>query len=117
MTLIQPDLSPTLAKCLTWRMLAHHHTKFGPAWLRRLLISLVPDPNVQRMKSIVDIMQVRSQAIIEDKKIALKAGDEAVKQQVGEGKDIMSILRKIMSVPMRPYIQLNCHSKGKYEHF
>lgn len=46
-------------------------------------------------------MEIRSREILEAKRAALRAGDEAVKQQVGEGKDIMSILRKF--APVSPF--------------
>ena len=39
------------------------------------------------------MMRSKAREIFEQKKRALELGDEAVKQQVGEGKDIMSILR------------------------
>ncbi|KAJ3551150.1 hypothetical protein NM688_g4887 [Phlebia brevispora] len=83
---------PTLGRCLNYRMLAHHHTKFGPASLRRKLLKLIPDQNVHALKTLVDTMHVRSTQILEGKRMALHTGDEAIKQQVGEGKDIMSIL-------------------------
>ena len=35
----------------------------------------------------------KSVQIINEKKAAIEKGDEAVLQQVGEGKDVMSILR------------------------
>lgn len=74
-------------------MFAQHYTKFGPVWLRRHLITLVPNQGVQDLKVIVDSVDARSREIIEGKRAALRAGDEAVKHQIGEGKDIMSILR------------------------
>ena len=40
----------------------------------------------------VRMMRTRSREIYEQKKLALAQGDEAVKLQIGEGKDIMSIL-------------------------
>ena len=46
------------------------------------------------MLDISDTMAQRSQAIIDEKKAALEKGDQEVVQRVGEGKDIMSILRK-----------------------
>ena len=39
-------------------------------------------------------MESRAKEILESKRAALRAGDAAVEQQVGEGKDIMSILCK-----------------------
>ena len=39
-------------------------------------------------------MSQRAQEIIEQRKTALRMGDEAIKAEVGEGKDIMSICRE-----------------------
>ena len=46
------------------------------------------------MIEISDAMHARSVRIINEKRAALAGGDEALKQQVGEGKDIMSVLRE-----------------------
>lgn len=46
------------------------------------------------MLRIADTMDAMSRKIWQGKKEALAAGDEAVKSQVGKGKDIMSILRE-----------------------
>ena len=53
---------------------------------------MTPDPRVQRMKNIVDTMYKRSIEIVDGKKTLLAKGDDALLQQVGAGKDIMSIL-------------------------
>lgn len=58
------------------------------------MVELFPDRNIQEMREIIDTMEMRSKEILEGKREALRAGDEALKQQIGEGKDIMSILRK-----------------------
>ena len=50
------------------------------------------------MLDISDTMAQRSQAIIDEKKAALEKGDEEVVQRVGEGKDIMSVLRESVSL-------------------
>lgn len=65
----------------------------GPPGLRRFLLDLTPIANVQRVKDIVDIMDRTSAEILADKKAALASGDEAVLKQVGQGKDLMSVLR------------------------
>lgn len=68
--------------------------KLGPKWLRRWLLERVPNKRVRRLKEIVDIMDENTRKVFFDKKAALEAGDEAVKEQVANGKDIMSILCK-----------------------
>lgn len=50
----------------------------------------------QRMMRISDTLTARSLNIVNEKKRALQQGDEALKQQVGEGKDIMSVLCESM---------------------
>ena len=66
----------------------------GPAWLRHLIAKLIPDANFKHVKSIVDTLYTRSRDIYLDKKEALLKGDEELKHQVGQGKDIMSVLRE-----------------------
>ena len=83
---------PTLGRCAHYIMVVPQLVKIGPASFRRRLVELFPDPNVRAMKKIVDTMEARAKEILEDKRAALRAGDEALMQQIGEGKDIMSIL-------------------------
>ena len=49
---------------------------------------------MQRLKEISDAMHARSVLIYNEKKAALEKGDDALKHQIGEGRDIMSILRE-----------------------
>ena len=64
----------------------------GPRWLRRVLLDLMPDRNLQRLKNISDTMFESSREIYREKKQAFLGGDEILQQQVGHGKDVMSIL-------------------------
>ena len=64
----------------------------GPKWLRRALLDLWPDPRVQRVKRLVDTIDRRTREIFAEKKAAVERGDEVLMQQIGEGKDLMSIL-------------------------
>lgn len=66
--------------------------RLGPAWFRESCLKLIPSSNLQKVKRIVDIMHNTSVEIFTAKKMALSEGDEAVMKQVGEGKDIMSVL-------------------------
>lgn len=43
---------------------------------------------------MVDILESQSKEILTAKRVALAHGEDAVVRQVGEGKDIMSILRE-----------------------
>ena len=54
----------------------------------------VPHAGVQKLLSIVDTMHESSLRIYREKKAAIERGDAGVKEQLNEGKDLMSILRK-----------------------
>ena len=66
----------------------------GPAWFRKRLLDLLPDPKVQRVKRLTSMVYNRSKEIFEAKKAAIKRGDQEMLHTVGEGKDVMSILRR-----------------------
>ncbi|KAI0760472.1 cytochrome P450 [Fomes fomentarius] len=83
---------PASVKVAFLRRLLPYVIDVGPPWLRRKILELIPHKGLQELKAIVDTMHRRSVEIFEEKKRALEKGDEAVTQQVGEGKDIMSIL-------------------------
>ena len=69
-------------------------TKLGPAWLRRALLDLVPSRRVQRVKDNCDRVNEGSMRVFYAKKAAIERGDEEVLRMVGEGKDVMSVLRE-----------------------
>ncbi|KAI0718774.1 cytochrome P450 [Cerioporus squamosus] len=83
---------PTMVAINFLRRLLPYVSDFGSPALRRKLLQFIPNPGVQKMKDIVDTMWRRSVEIYESKKLAIEQGDEAVSQQIGEGKDLMSIL-------------------------
>ncbi|RDX47322.1 cytochrome P450 [Lentinus brumalis] len=60
----------------------------------RRIFRMLPFKNLRRLMNISDTLQRRSQEIIEERKAALRKGDEALLAQVGEGKDLMSICLK-----------------------
>ena len=62
------------------------------------LSRVVPLASVHRLLDIGDTMRRRSQEIIDEKKAALNSGDDELLQRIGEGKDIMSILRAYFSM-------------------
>jgi len=61
---------------------------------RRILVRYAPFESIQTLRKIVDMMAQTSVEVYESKKVALAAGDEAVAKQIGQGKDIMSVLLK-----------------------
>ena len=75
-------------------VLGPYVSKLGPPALRRWLVNLLPSSKIQTLKSIVDLLDQRSREIIAEKRIAIQQGGEALLQQVGEGHDAMSVLRK-----------------------
>ncbi|OSX56068.1 hypothetical protein POSPLADRAFT_1161078 [Postia placenta MAD-698-R-SB12] len=87
-------LLPTLVNIDLLQRLLPYVYGIGPAWLRRLAVDASPNTDVQKVKSVVDRMSKRSVEIYESKKGALEKGDDEVVQQIGEGKDIMSVLMK-----------------------
>ena len=86
--------SPTVVEIESLRVVAPFIDYLGPMWFRRWLVNIFPHRGVQRMKFIVDTMYQRSKEIYEAKKALIESGDDAMLHQVGEGKDVMSILRK-----------------------
>ena len=57
----------------------------------------IPMTRLHRLQSVVDTMHRRATEIYREKKARLDKGDETFLQQVGEGKDLMSILREFFA--------------------
>ncbi|KAF8150633.1 cytochrome P450 [Crassisporium funariophilum] len=68
--------------------------KIGTPRLRRFFVNLLPWKALHEIRDIVDVLHNTSLEIFESKKKALEEGDEAVSKQIGQGKDIMSILMR-----------------------
>ncbi|THU90950.1 cytochrome P450 [Dendrothele bispora CBS 962.96] len=68
--------------------------KIGTPQFRRSMLKLVPIQSVHELRDMADYMWSLSEEIYESKKQALAQGDETVVQQIGRGKDIMSILMR-----------------------
>ncbi|KZP11711.1 cytochrome P450 [Athelia psychrophila] len=80
------------SKLNIFRRMTPYLVKLGPAGLRKFLVRLIPSADIQKVCDIVDLMYETSVRIIEFEKAVLEKGDEALLQQVGRGRDIMSIL-------------------------
>ncbi|KAJ7935175.1 cytochrome P450 [Mycena leptocephala] len=63
-----------------------------PPALRRWMIDFVPLPNLRLARDLVDVMDKNSRTILEKKRDAIAKGDVAVMEQIGQGKDITSLL-------------------------
>ena len=79
---------------------------FGSSAFRRWLVKFIPNPQALKMQQITDTLWRRSTEIYQAKKFALEQGDEAVTREMGEGKDLMSILRE--------FIRHSCGNKAVY---
>ena len=66
--------------------------KIGTPKFRRRIMDLLPWKSLHEIRDIVDVLHNTTIEIFEAKKKALEEGDDAVAQQIGQGKDIMSIL-------------------------
>ncbi|KAH9857416.1 cytochrome P450 [Lenzites betulinus] len=86
------SFQPVQMQLTLLRRLWPYIPNIGSPWLRRKIGDLIPNKTVQKLRGIVDVMHERSVAIYEEKKRLLEHGDEAFKDKVGEGRDLMSIL-------------------------
>ena len=69
----------------------------------------LPWKNLHELRDVVDVLNDTAIEIFEKKKKALEEGDEAVTQQIGKGKDIMSILSTYYLFPRYFFPRYNCH--------
>lgn len=67
--------------------------RIGTPAFRRKVVEWLPLKIVQEAIEVIDIMHEESISIYNSKKTALAEEEEAVVQQSGKGKDILSILR------------------------
>ncbi|KAH8101263.1 cytochrome P450 [Cristinia sonorae] len=83
---------PTVAR-LGWLRHLTHHVKFiGRLSCARAIVSYIRIERLQNMVKIVTTLEEMANEILKDKREALAAGDETLMEQIGQGKDIMSIL-------------------------
>ena len=66
----------------------------GSATFRRRIVEMIPIRKVKEITYLIDTLDRQSRAVFDSKKAALLKGDEDVMQQVGEGKDLLSIMRE-----------------------
>ncbi|KAF9565111.1 cytochrome P450 [Agrocybe pediades] len=68
--------------------------KIGSPKFRRYIVDMLPGKNVLELKNIIDVMHNTAVKIYETKKRAIAQGDAALAEQIGRGKDVMSILMR-----------------------
>lgn len=71
----------------------------GSASFRRFILSILPWKDVHELCDMADYMYNLGTEIFESKKRALEMGDDVVAQQIGRGKDLISILSKFIFEP------------------
>ena len=69
---------------------------FGPAWFRRRVLDILPIKSLQRIKNVCDTLYEKAQDILAEKKAAIARGDQEFLDTIGEGRDMMSLLRMDM---------------------
>ena len=72
--------------------------RLGPAWLRRAILDVIPNKAVQRSKDNYDTITRGCSKLFNAKKAAIEAKDENTMQMVDEGKDVMSVLCKYVTI-------------------
>lgn len=65
---------------------------YVPKPLRKLIGPFLPFANMRKLRDVAMTMDQQARLIFGGKMAALEKGDAAVVQQIGEGKDILSIL-------------------------
>ena len=84
---------PAIFRFVVIQLFARYYIHIGSASFRRKFIEMLPFKSVHEVKDIIDTMDRESRRIFKEKKDALLKGDEAVAHSVGEGKDILSVMR------------------------
>lgn len=81
-----------------WRMASAYLRRLGPESLRRRLVNLVvyivPDANLGRLRDVIDTLDEASRAVYSQRQTALEKGEEGDMEGVMAGKDILSIMCK-----------------------
>ena len=68
--------------------------RLGPPKFRRFILDLIPWKTLHQLRDISDVIHNTAVEIFNSKKRALEDGDEAVARQIGQGKDVLSILSR-----------------------
>ena len=71
--------------------------RLGTPKFRRFILNLTPWKTLHELRDIADVIHNTAVEIINSKKRARKDGNEAVASQIGQGKDILSLLSRAFS--------------------
>ena len=89
---MRPFYSVHLSRTTFSRMFLPYVVKIGSPRFRRGLLDVLPFQAWKDLAAAVDKMYRGSEEILNKKKQAIEKGDEAVKQLISNGNDIMSTL-------------------------
>ena len=74
------------------RLFVVYFDKLGSASFRRWIAERVPWRNFQACKGVIDSMDDEACKIVDERKAAMAKGGEAVIQEYGQRKDLLSLL-------------------------
>ncbi|KAA1467366.1 cytochrome P450 [Dentipellis sp. KUC8613] len=86
------DVTPILSDLHIYREFLPWVVKIGSAQFRRYVAETIPWKTLHKLLRVTDAMYESSKRIVKEKQDLLLHGDNTVKQDVAEGKDLMSIL-------------------------
>ncbi|KAJ3855139.1 cytochrome P450 [Lentinula lateritia] len=94
-SIVIKDLAPALARLAFARFyLLPLALKFLPTYALTFIMNITPWKSLHDVRDMVNYMHELSVEIYEEKKCAFEKGDEAVVNQIGKGKDLLSIMMK-----------------------
>ena len=116
---MSPIFSPKLDAVIFIRQLAPL-LEGAPDWIRNLALKVFSiNRRIRELLETISILDKRSKEIYADKKRALEMGDAEMLKQVGQGKDIISILRTFAHYHTSPGSNLlrlsSCERGGRRE--
>ncbi|KAL5524315.1 hypothetical protein ACEPAF_9455 [Sanghuangporus sanghuang] len=88
------DFQPLLFRLDLFLRILPEAVKVGSSAFRRKVIAMVPWAPVKSLVKIVDTIERHSKDILQRKRVALMKGDKGLKAQIGNGKDVMSVLMR-----------------------
>ena len=86
----------TLVRLHPWRPLLPWLRRNVPLGLLRWATEVLPGPALRHMRAISDSVYATTQQVLQRKKEMLKQGGASLAHEVGEGKDLMSVLCELL---------------------
>ena len=85
---------PVIFKMTFLRMYLTPLVRLGTPKFRRFILDIIPWKTLHQLRDISDVIHNTAVEIVTSKKRALEDGDKAVERQIGQGKDVLSILSR-----------------------